>query len=106
MTVTVVDAGPRRVSRSVEVAAPALSATQARSGADALEGDEDTRLTAAVLRVHAGLMELRARQAEVARRFERSCPGVPVVTVATQPADVHDVDGLRVIGGALAGLPA
>jgi anion-transporting ArsA/GET3 family ATPase len=94
------------LNRVVEVAAPTISAADARAGAEALDKNDDTQLTAAVLRVHAGLMELRTRQAEVARRFEQSCPGVPVVTVATQPADVHDVDGLRIIGGALAGLPA
>jgi hypothetical protein len=38
----------------------------------------------------------------VAATFTESFPDVPAVAVTAQPADVHDVDGLRTIGAALA----
>jgi hypothetical protein len=38
----------------------------------------------------------------VAATFTDAFPAVPVVSVTAQPADVHDVDGLRTIGDALA----
>ncbi len=54
--------------------------------------------TAEVLRVHADLADQRDRQAAVSGRFLRAHPGVPVVKIPAQPADVHDLDGLRAIG--------
>ena len=39
----------------------------------------------------------------MAAAFTDAFPAVPAVAVAAQPADVHDVDGLRTIGDALAG---
>ena len=58
------------------------------------------------MRVHAALMEQHARQAAVAARFVAAHPEVPVVEVPAQAADVHDLDGLRAIGLALAAEPA
>jgi hypothetical protein len=59
-----------------------------------------------VLDIHAGLVDQLARQSEVAARFLGEYPGVPVVTIEAQPADVHDLDGLRRVGAGLAGLDA
>ncbi|HLL65657.1 MAG TPA: ArsA-related P-loop ATPase [Micromonosporaceae bacterium] len=89
------------LNRVTEVGAPAITAAAARAAAVALDDVGDAKTTAEVLRVHADLMDQRARQTGVAQRFEQACPGVPVIAVAAQPADVHDVDGLRVIGSAL-----
>jgi hypothetical protein len=37
----------------------------------------------------------------VAAVFTEAFPDVPVAAVTAQPADVHDVDGLRAIGDAV-----
>jgi hypothetical protein len=42
------------------------------------------------------------RETAVAATFIDAFPSVPAVSVTAQPADVHDVDGLRTIGGLLA----
>jgi hypothetical protein len=41
------------------------------------------------------------REVQVAATFTDAFPAVPTVSVTAQPADVHDVDGLRLIGAAL-----
>jgi len=41
------------------------------------------------------------REKAITARFTRSHPAVPVATIAAQPVDVHDIDGLRAIGAAL-----
>jgi anion-transporting ArsA/GET3 family ATPase len=90
------------LNRVHSVAAVELSVADSLAGAEALDGTEH-RATADVLRIHAGLAAAVARETEVAARFTAEHPEVPVVPVAAQPADVHDIDGLRAIGAALAG---
>jgi hypothetical protein len=80
------------------VAAPELSEEDTRRALERLDGNE---LTAEVLRVHADLVEQRARQQRVVDRFLHAHPGVPVASIPAQPADVHDLDGLRAIATAL-----
>jgi anion-transporting ArsA/GET3 family ATPase len=58
---------------------------------------------AEVLRVHAALARQAAREKQVAAGFTDAFPDVPAVSIAAQPADVHDVDGLRAIGAAVSG---
>jgi hypothetical protein len=53
------------------------------------------------LRIHAGLLRQTEREVRVAATFTDAFPQVPAVSVTAQPADVHDVDGLRTIGAAL-----
>jgi hypothetical protein len=43
------------------------------------------------------------RQRELAERFSRAHPDVPLVQVPALNRDVHDLDSLREIGNALAG---
>ena len=50
----------------------------------------------------AALVQQTVREEAVASRFTAEFPSVAVVPVSAQPADVHDVDGLRTIGDALA----
>ncbi|MCU1599857.1 MAG: putative anion-transporting ATPase, partial [Frankiales bacterium] len=70
----------------------------------ALDAAEDADpLTAGVLRLHAERIELAQREARLGERFASAHPGVPVVEVAAQPGDVHDLDGLRAVGSELAG---
>ncbi|PRY28938.1 anion-transporting ArsA/GET3 family ATPase [Pseudosporangium ferrugineum] len=73
----------------------------AEAAAAALEADPDQRTTADALRVHAGLLRQIDREVRVAAQFTDAFPAVPTVSVTAQPADVHDVDGLRTIGDAL-----
>ena len=89
-----------RVHRS---AAPGLSPERSLAAAEQLEERGDGPLTAAVLRLHAERLALSSREAHLQERFVRAHPGVPVVEVAAQPGDVHDLDGLRAVGEDLAG---
>ena len=91
------------LNRVAAVSAPALSAERARAAAVRLGESGDAVVTADVLRVHADLVDQAARQAGVTARFVREYPNVPLVRVPAQPADVHDIDGLRVIGDRLGG---
>ena len=79
-----------------------LSVADSLAAAEALDATGEHPATADVLRIHAGLAAAVAREAEVTARFTAEHPDVPVVPVAAQPADVHDIDGLRAIGAALA----
>jgi len=85
-----------RVHRS---AAAGLTAQKSLAAAEELE---PSSLTAGVLRLHAERLRLSAREARMQERFTSAHPGVPVVEVAAQPGDVHDLDGLRAVGGDLA----
>jgi anion-transporting ArsA/GET3 family ATPase len=84
-------------------AVPELSAQRSLAAATELDLDGSSPLTADALRIHAALAEQVNRETEVAARFTTEHPGVAVVPVAAQPADVHDLDGLRAIGTSLAG---
>ncbi|MDG4833895.1 ArsA-related P-loop ATPase [Solwaraspora sp. WMMD1047] len=57
--------------------------------------------TVETLRAHAALAQQAVRERAVARVFTDAFPEVPTVAVTAQPADVHDVDGLRTIGAAI-----
>jgi anion-transporting ArsA/GET3 family ATPase len=59
-------------------------------------------LAAAVLRMHAERMNLGKRERRLAEHFTSAHPAIPVAEVVAQPEDVHDLDGLRVIGTSLA----
>ena len=78
-----------------------LSAQRSEEAADALDAAGDHRLTAETLRVHAALIRQTDREVRVAATFTDAFPQVPTVAVTAQPADVHDVDGLRTIGALL-----
>jgi anion-transporting ArsA/GET3 family ATPase len=79
-----------------------LTADQSEAAADQLDTDADLRSAADVLRIHAALLRQTDREVRVAATFTDAFPAVPTTAVAAQPADVHDVDGLRTIGALLA----
>jgi anion-transporting ArsA/GET3 family ATPase len=95
-------------------AATRLSAARSLAAAETLENHDipngtvvaaDTQryaLAAGVLRLHAERMQLSARERRVAAQFTAAHPTVPVAEVAAQPEDVHDLEGLRLIGQSLA----
>lgn len=95
------------LNRVHSTAVPRLSPERALAGAEALEEAEEEPLAAAVLRVHADRAGAALRDRRMRDRFTSAHPGVAVVEVAAQAGDVHDLDGLRVIGADLAaGVPA
>ena len=89
-----------RVHRSGEAG---LTAERSVAAAQALDETGGHELTAAVLRLHADRVALSARERRLQERFSGAHPGVPVVEVAAQPGDVHDLAGLRSVGEDLAG---
>ncbi|MDT7538507.1 MAG: hypothetical protein QOI82_2092 [Actinomycetota bacterium] len=90
-----------RVHRS---AATALTAERSVAAAQTLESAGGSSLASAVLRLHAERVWLGVREQRLEARFSTAHPGVPVVEVAAQPGDVHDLDGLRRVGADLAGV--
>jgi anion-transporting ArsA/GET3 family ATPase len=87
---------------------PAARLSAARSTA-AIESHNDggspgpaAALGIAALRIHAERMQLSQRERRLAEHFTSAHPAIPIATAAAQPEDVHDLDGLRVIGHLLA----
>ena len=90
-----------------------LSAARSLAAAETLEMQITTNgisvpragngLAVAALRMHAERMQLGKRERRLAVQFTSVHPAVPVVEVAAQPEDVHDLTGLRVIGQCLSG---
>ncbi|WP_205775962.1 ArsA family ATPase [Micromonospora tulbaghiae] len=78
-----------------------LSAAESLAAAERLTGVGGHEGTVEVLRAHAALAQQAVREEQVAARFTEAFPAVPAVSVTAQPADVHDVDGLRTIGEAI-----
>jgi anion-transporting ArsA/GET3 family ATPase len=92
------------INRVTRVAASGLSSSRALAAADELaDSDGAAATTAAILRMHAQRAEIAARHAVTARRFSAGHAGIPVIQVPAAAADIHDVDGLREVGAALAG---
>ena len=93
------------VNRVHRTAAAGLTAERSIGAAQLLEeqAPSEGELAAAVLRLHADRVALAARETRVQERFTRAHPRVPVVEVAAQAGDVHDLDGLRSVGEDLAG---
>ena len=55
-----------------------------------------------MLRVHADRIRTAGRDERMAESFSGAHPAVPLVEVAAQAQDVHDLEGLRAIGAELA----
>ncbi|GIF25233.1 hypothetical protein Ate02nite_79630 [Paractinoplanes tereljensis] len=91
------------LNRMHDSAASSLSVQRSEEAADVLAAIGDQQMTSDALRVHAALMRQTEREVRVAANFTDEFPSVPSVAVTAQPADVHDVDGLRTIGALLAG---
>ena len=89
-------------------AAGRLSAARSLAAAETLEtrdrlngepaGPPRYAIAAAALRMHAERMHLGKRERRLAEHFTSAHPAIPVAEVGAQPEDVHDLDGLRVIG--------
>ncbi|MEV0613834.1 ArsA family ATPase [Nonomuraea sp. NPDC050404] len=90
------------VNRVHVAPAAGLSAARSAAAAEDLETRGEHELTAAVLRLHAGRMQLAARESREQEHFISAHPTVPVVQVRAMSEDVHDLAGLRQIGNLLA----
>jgi anion-transporting ArsA/GET3 family ATPase len=93
------------LNRTHPPATTALSATRAEAAAESVaeSGGKGAKLAAGALRVHAERMALATREQRLADRFTAAHPDVPVRTVPAAAGDVHDLAGLRAMGGALTG---
>jgi len=89
------------LNRTHQTELSSISAEAAEAAAAALDQAGDQPITADALRIHAGLLRQSEREVRVAATFTDAFPEVATVSVTAQPADVHDVDGLRTIGEAL-----
>ena len=99
-------------SRAASAAEELLA--QADQGEHADPGDQGTNdtpggspvpagPTVGLLTLHAELSEVVARQSAQVARFVTTHPAVALTTVPAASTDIHDLDGLRQIGAALAG---
>ncbi|MET0764255.1 MAG: ArsA family ATPase [Blastococcus sp.] len=93
------------LNRTHPPATTALSATRAEGAAEEVveAAAEGADLASAALRVHAERMVQAAREQHLADRFTLAHPEVAVRTVPAAAGDVHDLDGLRVMGEELTG---
>jgi anion-transporting ArsA/GET3 family ATPase len=85
-----------------------LSVEQAVAAAERLERSEEgepsraASVTAALLRLHADRFKRVELETRMRRRFQAAHPHVPTVVVPALSTDVHDLDGLRLVGELLA----
>jgi len=92
------------VNRVHENGADSIDAVDAESAAHKLAaGGAGDVATAELLTIHADRMRVAAREQRLKKRFSAAHPGVPTASVAALAGDVHDLDGLRLIGDLLAG---
>jgi len=79
------------------VAAERLEEADGADGAVA-GGGRTAGLTAGLLRLHADRGRVVARETHLRRRFAAAHPDVPTALVPALSTDVHDLDGLRLVG--------
>ncbi|HEU4912484.1 MAG TPA: ArsA family ATPase [Actinomycetes bacterium] len=82
---------------------PSLSAARAAAGAEDLSETREHPVATGILRLHAERMRIIEKEQSLRGRFTAAHPKVAVVDVPAQPGDIHDLEGLRVIGAALGG---
>ncbi|MGZ4442603.1 MAG: ArsA family ATPase [Nocardioidaceae bacterium] len=92
------------VNRASPAPLGGLSGEQALASADRLR-TQDGGTTAALLRLHADRTRLVARETRLRQRFAAAHPDVPTAVVPALSTDVHDLDGLRLVGRLLGEQP-
>jgi len=93
---------PGGLSAEQALAAAERLDTEAEESAASGPGDGEAGLAAGLLRLHAGRMRIVARENRLRQRFSAAHPHVPTAVVPALSTDVHDLDGLRLIGDLLA----
>jgi anion-transporting ArsA/GET3 family ATPase len=89
------------VNRAAHAPGGRLSAERALAAAERLEEDGAAGPTAGLLRLHADRSRIVARESRLRGRFATAHPDVPTAVVPALSTDVHDLDGLRVVGDLL-----
>lgn len=84
--------------------APELSEAAANAAAEKLRDSAEpgSPLARGLLRLHAEKKLIASREERLRQRFAAGHPDVATAVVPALPGDVHDLDGLRVIGDLLA----
>jgi anion-transporting ArsA/GET3 family ATPase len=93
------------VNRASRIPGGRVSAERALAAAERLEEDGTEGPTAGLLRLHADRTRIVARESRLRERFAAAHPDVPTAVVPALSTDVHDLDGLRVVGGLLSQRP-
>ncbi|MBY9074379.1 AAA family ATPase [Nocardioides sp. WL0053] len=95
------------VNRANRVPTGGLSRDQALAAAERLDAEPDadasSPVTAGLLRLHADRTRLVARETHLRQRFAAAHPHVPAAVMPALSTDVHDLDGLRLVGDLLTG---
>jgi anion-transporting ArsA/GET3 family ATPase len=92
------------VNRASRVPVTGVSADQAVAAAERLDTADGTGgVTASLLRLHADRARIVARESRLRQRFAVAHPQVPTAVLPALSTDVHDLDGLRLVGELLAG---
>lgn len=91
------------VNRASPAARTDLSADEAIAAADRLGRTSSESTTAGLLRLHADRVRIVEREDYLRERWATAHPGVATTVVPALATDVHDLVGLRRIGGLLAG---
>ncbi len=81
-----------------------LSADHALTAADQLAGNgqsPESELAAGVLRIHAQRAQTAKREQHLLQRFTGAHPRVPIVSIASLPFEVTDLEALRAVGDLL-----
>ncbi|MCD9199608.1 ArsA family ATPase [Aeromicrobium wangtongii] len=95
------------VNRVRTGAADGIEAVDAEAAAHKLAGGSAGDVaTAELLTIHADRMRAAAKDERLKKRFSAAYPGVATVSVPALAGDVHDLDGLRLIGDLLTGAKA
>jgi anion-transporting ArsA/GET3 family ATPase len=79
-----------------------LWADESMTAAARLRRGDPASVTAGLLRLHADQLRLVERETLLRARFAAAHPQVPTAVVPALSTDVHDLDGLRRVGGLLA----
>ncbi len=90
------------VNRASPAPQGSLSADEAMAAAARLREADPDSVTAGLLRLHADQSRLVERERLLRRRFAAAHPQVATTLAPALATDVHDLDGLRRIGGLLA----
>jgi anion-transporting ArsA/GET3 family ATPase len=90
------------VNRVTATAVPEISEQVAVAGAEHLNGRAGTETSAGILRIHGDQMAHVRKEQALLSRFARTHPAVPRASALRLATDVHDLDGLRVMGAELA----
>ena len=94
------------VNRASRVPVGSLSGDEAMTIAEKLDRHPDpdgsSTITAGLLRLHAERTRIVARESRLRRRFAAAHPEVPTAVMPALSTDVHDLDGLRLVGELLA----